>query len=218
MVNGFFQATIDFNGFSMVLRTLDHHHWMFFGGLTIAINGFSMFFILLPSLSMVFNGSGPLVKGCDGFDGSSWSSAYGMLNGDLIMACFWFFADRRLNRISPSLSFFNVRTFLVQPSPNLWPKIHRGSVFYVNTNGSYVHIGGQSSADNLKATVRYFNSFHQTHACLIWTWLVIPPPCLCPYAGVLLLCVLVIPAFPDKEEWLCCSVEKHCDKKKQPVQ
>ena len=30
---------------------------MFFGGLTIAINGFSMFFfILLPSLSMVFNG------------------------------------------------------------------------------------------------------------------------------------------------------------------
>ena len=23
----------------------DHHHWMFFGGLTIAINGFSMFFL-----------------------------------------------------------------------------------------------------------------------------------------------------------------------------
>ena len=124
------------------------------------------------------------------------------------MVRFWFCADRSLNRISPSLSFFNVRTFLIQPSPNLWPKIHRGSVFYVNTNGSYVHIGGQSSADNLKATVRYFNSFHQTHARLIWTWLVIPPPCLCPYAGVLLLCVLVIPAFPDKEEWNCCSVEK----------
>ena len=140
-------------------------------------------------------------------------TSFFMLNGDLIMVRFPFCADRSLNRISPFLSFFNVRTFLVQLSPNLWPKIHRGSVFYVNTNGSYVHIGGQSSADNLKATVRYFNSFHQTHARLIWTWLVIPPPCLCPYAGVLLLCVLVIPAFPDKEEWNCCSVEEHCDKK-----
>ena len=47
---------------------------MFFGGLTIAINGFSMvFFIFLPSLSMVFDGSGPLVGRCDGFDGSLWS-------------------------------------------------------------------------------------------------------------------------------------------------
>ena len=26
MVNVFFQATIDVNGFSMVLATLDHHH------------------------------------------------------------------------------------------------------------------------------------------------------------------------------------------------
>ena len=49
---------------------------MFFGGLTIAINGFSIFFfILLPSLLMVFDGSGPLVKRCDGFDGSLWSSS-----------------------------------------------------------------------------------------------------------------------------------------------
>ena len=37
---------------------------MFFGGLTIAINGFSM----------VFYGSGPLVKRCDGFNGSLWSN------------------------------------------------------------------------------------------------------------------------------------------------
>ena len=29
--------------------------------------------MLLPSLSMVFDGSGPLVKRCDGFDGSLWS-------------------------------------------------------------------------------------------------------------------------------------------------
>ena len=26
MINVFFQASIDFNGFSMVLTTLDHHH------------------------------------------------------------------------------------------------------------------------------------------------------------------------------------------------
>ena len=32
MVNVFFQATIELNGFSMVLTTLDHHHWMFFWG------------------------------------------------------------------------------------------------------------------------------------------------------------------------------------------
>ena len=55
----------------------DHHHWMFFGGLTIAINDFSMFFfIFLPLLSMVFDGSGPLVERCDGFDGLSWSRCY----------------------------------------------------------------------------------------------------------------------------------------------
>ena len=57
---------------------------MFFGGLTIAINGFSMFFILLPSLSMVFNGSGPLVKRCDGFDGSLWSNGVVFLNRDRV--------------------------------------------------------------------------------------------------------------------------------------
>jgi len=28
--------------------------------------------MLLPSLSMVFDGSGPLVKQCDGFNGSLW--------------------------------------------------------------------------------------------------------------------------------------------------
>ena len=32
--------------------------------------------MLLPSLSMVFDGSGPLVKRCDGFDGSLWSTRY----------------------------------------------------------------------------------------------------------------------------------------------
>ena len=31
------------------------------------------FLMLLPSLSMVFDGSGPLVNRCDGFDGSLWS-------------------------------------------------------------------------------------------------------------------------------------------------
>ena len=35
---------------------------------------FQWFLVLLPSLSMVFDGFGPLVKRCDGFDGSSWST------------------------------------------------------------------------------------------------------------------------------------------------
>ena len=42
----------------------DHCHQWFYDG----------FLMLLPSLSMVFDGSGPLVKRCDGFDGSLWSS------------------------------------------------------------------------------------------------------------------------------------------------
>ena len=42
MVNVFFQATIDFNGLSMVLTLLHHRHWMFFEGPTIGVNGFSM--------------------------------------------------------------------------------------------------------------------------------------------------------------------------------
>ena len=41
----------------------DHCHQWFYDG----------FLMLLPSLSMVFDGSGPLVKRCDGFDGSLWS-------------------------------------------------------------------------------------------------------------------------------------------------
>ena len=47
-----------------------------FGGLTIAINGFSMVFI--DFVTIAFNGffndrSGPLVNRCDGFNGSLWS-------------------------------------------------------------------------------------------------------------------------------------------------
>ena len=41
----------------------DHCHQWFYDG----------FLMLLPSLSMVFDGSGPLVKRCDGFDESLWS-------------------------------------------------------------------------------------------------------------------------------------------------
>ena len=44
----------------------DHCHQWFYDG----------FLMLLPSLSMVFDGSGPLVKRCDGFDGSLWSKAW----------------------------------------------------------------------------------------------------------------------------------------------
>ena len=35
---------------------------------------FQWFSVLLPSLSMVFDGFGPLVKRCDGFDESLWSN------------------------------------------------------------------------------------------------------------------------------------------------
>ena len=58
----------------------------FFGNLTIAINGFSMvFFIFQPSLSIVFDGSGPLVERCDGFDGSLWSNP----NKNYLGKVFW---------------------------------------------------------------------------------------------------------------------------------
>ena len=39
----FFGGTIAINGFSMVLLPLNHHHWMFFHWLTIAIDGFQWF-------------------------------------------------------------------------------------------------------------------------------------------------------------------------------
>ena len=52
----FFQGTIVIDGFSMVLPSLDHHHWMFFYRSTIEINGFSM----------VFPNSGAMVS--DSFD------------------------------------------------------------------------------------------------------------------------------------------------------
>ena len=64
---------------------------MFFGGLTIAIDGFSMVLVLLPSLSMVFDGFGPLVKRCDGFDGSSWSR-----HNQLTFVC-WLLSRRLLD-------------------------------------------------------------------------------------------------------------------------
>jgi len=50
MVNVFFQATIDFNGRSMVLTLLHHRHWMFFEGPTIGVNGFSMVFKILRAM------------------------------------------------------------------------------------------------------------------------------------------------------------------------
>ena len=53
---------------------------MFFGSLTnnqqLAPTIVFQWFLVLqlpPALSMVFDGFGPLVKRCDGFDGSSWS-------------------------------------------------------------------------------------------------------------------------------------------------
>ena len=55
----------------------DHHHWMFFGRSDHCHQWFyDGFLMLLPSLSMVFDGSWPLVKRCDGFDGSLWSTPH----------------------------------------------------------------------------------------------------------------------------------------------
>ena len=50
MVNVFFEATIDCDGFSMVLTPLDHHHRMFLEGPTIGFNGFSMVFEILRAM------------------------------------------------------------------------------------------------------------------------------------------------------------------------
>ena len=55
MVNFSCEATINYNGFSMVLTPLDHHHWMFLEGPTIGFNGFSMVLAILRAL---FNGFG----------------------------------------------------------------------------------------------------------------------------------------------------------------
>ena len=54
-----YRSTIEIDGFLMVFPNSDA-----------MIN---MILILLPSLSMVFDGFGPLVKQCNGFDGSLWS-------------------------------------------------------------------------------------------------------------------------------------------------
>ena len=53
----------------------DHCHQWFYDG----------FLMLLPSLSMVFNGSGPLVKRCDGFDGSLWSRGLQLLPWQMVL-------------------------------------------------------------------------------------------------------------------------------------
>ena len=52
----FFQGTIAIDGFSMVLPSLDYHHWIFVYRSTIDIDGYSM----------VFSNSGAMVS--DGFD------------------------------------------------------------------------------------------------------------------------------------------------------
>ena len=72
MANGFEETIANFQWFLRrpsplnVFGRSDHCHQWFYDG----------FLMLLPSLSMVFDGSGPLVKRCDGFDGSLWSMLY----------------------------------------------------------------------------------------------------------------------------------------------
>ena len=63
MVNVFFKATIDFNGF----QKIEPSQLDFFEGPTIGVNGFSMVFKILRA--MVNDG----FEVNDGFDGSLWS-------------------------------------------------------------------------------------------------------------------------------------------------
>merc|ERR1712074_253086 len=79
--NGFKETIVIFNGFEETIVNFqwflrrpsplnvfwrsDHCHQWFF----------DVFLIFLPSLSMVFDGSGPLVERCNGFDGSLWSNS-----------------------------------------------------------------------------------------------------------------------------------------------
>ena len=58
---GFFETIVNFNSFEETVV------W------PLQSMVFQWFWILYPSLSMVFNGSGSLVKRCYGFDGSLWS-------------------------------------------------------------------------------------------------------------------------------------------------
>ena len=46
----FFQGTIAIDGFSMVLPSLEHYHWMFLYRWTIEINGFLMVFANLSAM------------------------------------------------------------------------------------------------------------------------------------------------------------------------
>ena len=46
----FFQAIIEYDGFSMVLTPLDYHHSMFLDVPTIGFNGFSMVFEILRAM------------------------------------------------------------------------------------------------------------------------------------------------------------------------
>ena len=59
-----------------------------------------------------------------------------------------------------------MRTFLVQRSPNLCPKIYV-VLYFVWTQIDRMYISEDQSSecdDNSGATVRYFNSFHETHS------------------------------------------------------
>ncbi len=92
--NGFKETIVIFNGFEETIVNFqwflrrpsplnvfwqsDHCHQWFFDG----------FLIFLPSLSMVFDGSGPLVQRCDGFDGSSWCES----ESESITSFLWSFA------------------------------------------------------------------------------------------------------------------------------
>jgi len=79
---------------------------------------FRWFLIFLPSLSMVFDGSGPLVQRCDGFDGSSWSNL-GFLATSSHSTALPKKAKIRMIRFILNLESCLIFTTLTQPVKNL---------------------------------------------------------------------------------------------------
>ena len=82
----------------------DHCHQWFYDG----------FLMLLPSLSMVFDGSGPLVKRCDGFNGSLWSIPFSLRQGKM-------FSARTSNFATLTQPFQRFQRFLWSVNCTTWP-------------------------------------------------------------------------------------------------
>ena len=77
---------------------------------------FRWFFIFLPSLSMVFDGSGPLVERCDGFDGSLWSTAAATA-ANVWSGCKTFKGPQRARGLTAAASLFGAHKYFSSFQP-----------------------------------------------------------------------------------------------------